>query len=322
MAQAAAPSGLKWLRKWTTPLEQWTRSHSSSWQAAAGTLVAFPLPILVVIMVMLDRPQGAMISTMLCGPAALLAGWLLFPYFQELPRKSQSRIVLAPVLGYIGLVALFTACSLLLGAADRGQAAMLLFLVWIYHTLTGTQFEPSRFPYEHLRFRLLRAAPMRVFTMWCALIGLLWLMQYARGQELYKVALFGATVTLCGTGVAATHRLLARTRRLRTELDKHAAELMTALEELRTLPDEDKAKQKFAVQRAWKALQQTLANRVDTGVSISGVFVLPKATIAELEKLVLEAQRSQGTNVQAYRGAVARLRMICMACTGKTDTLA
>ncbi|MGW8329389.1 hypothetical protein ACWGLE_15945 [Streptomyces sp. NPDC055897] len=80
------------------------------------------MPILVVVMVMLDRPTGGMVATLLCAPTALLAGWLLFPYFQELPRKSQSRIVLAPVLGYIGLIVLFTACSLLLGAADRGQA--------------------------------------------------------------------------------------------------------------------------------------------------------------------------------------------------------
>ncbi|WP_447037270.1 hypothetical protein [Streptomyces sp. DSM 118878] len=322
MTDTAASTEPKWLRQWTLPVEQWVRGHSSTWQAAAGTLVGFPLPILVVVMVMLDRPTGGMISTLLCGPAALLAGWLLFPYFQELPRKPQSRIVLAPVLGYIGLVVLFTTCSLLLGAEDRGQAAMLLFLVWIYHALTGTRLEPSRFPYEHLRFRLLRAAPMRVFTMWCALIGLLWLIQYARGQELYKVALFGATVTLGGTGVAATHRMLARARRLRTDLDKQAAELMTVLEELRVLPDEDKTKQKFAVQRAWKTLRQTLANRVDTGVSISGVFVLPSAALVELEKLVLELQRSRGANDQAYRAAVARLRMICMACAGKTDTLA
>lgn len=322
MTETAFPPLPEWLRKRTMPAELWARGKSSSWQAAAGTLVAFPMPILVVVMVMLDRPTGGMIATLLCGPTALLAGWLLFPYFQELPRKSQSRIVLAPVLGYIGLVVLFTACSLLLGAADRGQAAMLLFLVWIYHALTGTRLEPSGFPYEHLRFRLLRAAPMRVFTMWCALIGLLWLIQYARGQELYKVALFGATVTLGGTGVAATFRLLARARRLRTDLDKQSAELMTVLEELRTLPNEDKVKQKFVVQRAWKTLQQTLANRVDTGVSISGVFVLPGAALLELEKLVLELQRSQGANDQAYRAAMARLRMICRACKGRTDTLA
>ncbi|MEU9123527.1 hypothetical protein AB0C96_27265 [Streptomyces sp. NPDC048506] len=319
MPEAERPWGL--LGKRVASLKKRVRGRSSHWQAAAGVLIGLPLPVLILVMIAIEWPLGGMISTLLCGPTTVVAGWLLRPWFEELPRKKQRRIVAAPIVGYIGMVVLFAVCVMLISPQSRALAAMLLFSAWIFHSLTGTQLEPSRFPYEHLRWRLGRAAPMRVFTMWCALVGLFWLLPYARGQKEYKAALFGATITLGLAGVAASVRVLARARRLRTDLDRHAAELITALQELRELPDADRTKQQFVVQRAWKALHQTLKNRVDTGVSVSGVFVLPSATLLELERLVLAVQGSSGTDARAYRGVTARLRMICMACSGRTDTL-
>ncbi len=53
----------------------------------------------------------------------------------------------------------------------------------------------------------------------------------------------------------------------------------------------------------------------------AGVFVLPAATITELHHLVYRALRASGPDERVHRQLAARLRMLRIACVGRTDTL-
>ncbi|MGA4842114.1 hypothetical protein [Streptomyces sp. G45] len=303
-------------------LKIWLRSHSADWQAAAASALAFPALIFQLVMVLVGSPVGSFIGLGLLSIAAIASSWLFRPWIEGFPRKQQRRITAAPLAWYLGLVSLFALCSMSLAPQDRGVAAMFLILVWISHSLYGSGFEPSSFAYERLAGRLRRAAPVRVGVIWIGIIGLYCLLQYVREKNEYKAVVFGVMVTIGLAGVAASLKVFARVRRLCTSLDRQADELILALEKLRTLPDAQRPEQRLAVEQAWRELRRVLANKIDTGFNVSGVFVLPRATLRELQAQVHRAMRASGTDFAAHRTVVARLRVLRMACVGRIDTLA
>ncbi|MCD9879699.1 hypothetical protein [Streptomyces guryensis] len=303
-------------------LQSWVRGHSETWQFAVGHALAFPFVSLQLVMVMIGSGVGAVICLVLSSVACVAAGWLMRPWFEGLPRKEQRRITTVPLFGYLGMVTLFVFCCLWLAPQERGVASMLLFLVWTYHSLYGSAFEPSGFAYERLRGRLRRAAPVRVAVIWCGMAGLFFLLQGLRERSEYKTVVFGTMVTLSLAGIAASLKVFTRVRRLSTSLDLHTDKLVIELEKLRTLPQEKRAEQQIAVESAWRDLRRVLVNKIDTGFSISGVFVLPQAALRELRDDVHRAQRAAGSDFAAHRSVIAKLRMIRIACAGGTDTLA
>jgi hypothetical protein len=302
-------------------LKSWLRGHSETWQFAVGHALAFPFVVLQLAMVMIGSGIGSVVGLALASAACVGAGWLMRPWFEGLPRKEQRRITIMPLVAYLALAALFAVCSVLLAPQDRALASMLLFLVWTYHSLYGSGFEPSGFAYERLRGRLRRAAPVRVAVIWCGMAGLFCLLQYVRERGDYKTVVFGVTVTLVLAGVAASLKVFGRVRRLCTSLDQHSDRLIIELEKLRVLPEEKRAEQQLAVEAAWRDLRRVLVNKIDTGFSVSGVFVLPRPTLRDLQGQVDRARRAAGADFVAHRTVIARLRMLRMACADGTDTL-
>ncbi|MGW0422777.1 hypothetical protein [Streptomyces sp. NPDC003015] len=310
------------LSRWKDLLESWLRGHSETWQFAVGHALAFPFVALQLIMVMIGSGRGAVICLALASVACVAARWLMRPWFEALPRKEQRRITTVPLIGYLILVALFVLCCLLLGPQDRGRASMLLLLVWTCHSLYGSAFEPSGFAYERLRGRLRRAAPVRVAVIWCGMAGLFFLLEGLRERGEYRTVVFGTMVTLSLAGVAASLKVFARVRRLSTNLEIHVDKLVIELERLRVLPEEKHSEQQIAVESAWRDLRRILLTKIDTGVNISGVFVLPQTAFRELQDDVHRAQRAAGSDFATHRSVIARLRLIRMSCAGGTDTLA
>ncbi|MZD56757.1 hypothetical protein [Streptomyces sp. SID5606] len=199
---------------------------------------------------------------------------------------------------------------------------MLLFVVWGYHSLYGSGVEPSSSAYERLPGRLRRAAPLRVAVNWTGLAGVLLVLQSLREKSdspTVFLALMGTVTLGC---VGASIKVFIRVHRLSASLDQHAAKVILELQKLRELPDDKRREQKFALEEAWDTLHRTLVNKIDTGLSVSGVFVLPSKTIGELHQQVHRAIRTAGTDDAAHRRAIARLRILRIACVGRTDTLA
>ncbi|MER6604167.1 hypothetical protein ACFWRZ_32060 [Streptomyces rubiginosohelvolus] len=253
---------------------------------------------------------------------SIVAGWLLLPLVEELPRKSQRRLTAIPLVAYVGITAVFVlSVTLLLAPTDRVPATVLLFLVWAHHSLYGSGVEPSNWAYERLPGRLRRAAPLRVAVHVCGLVGLL-LLQHVRTGSAYSTVFVGVMATVTLGVLGASLKVFVRVRRLCTALDQHAHKLILELEKLRAAPEEKRTEHKQAVDEAWGTLRRTLANKIDSGLSVSGVFVLPSATITELHHLVYRAIRAAGTDVRVHRQLVARLRMLRIACVGRMDTLA
>ncbi|MEU7181007.1 MULTISPECIES: hypothetical protein [Streptomyces] len=280
-----------------------------------------PFLVLQLVMILIGSSLGGVIGLGLASAACVAASWLMRPWFEALPRKNHRRITAAPLVGYLALLALFVLCTVLLAPGNRTTAAMLLFLVWTYHSLYGSGLEPASSAYERLRGRLAGAAPVRVAVHWCGIGGLLLLLACLRGRVEYQTVLTGFMFTVVLAGLGASLKVFVRVRRLRTALDQHADKLILELEKLRLLPEEKVLEQQFAAKEAWGTLRRTLDNKVDTGFSISGVFVLPRQTIRELHHEVDRLIRAAGTDHTVHRQVIARLRMLRMACVGRTDTL-
>ncbi|MYU02156.1 MULTISPECIES: hypothetical protein [unclassified Streptomyces] len=304
---------------------RWVRAHSTIWQAVWGCTLAtatvtFQFAVVLagvtnLVLIGLSLGQGVL--------GSIVAGWMLLPLIEELPRKSQRRLTAIPLVAYVGITAVFVlSVTLLLAPTDRVTATVLLFLVWVHHSLYGSGAEPSNWAYERLPGRLRRAAPLRVAAHVCGLVGVLLLLQHVRTGSSYSTVFVGVMATVTLGVLGASLKVFVRVRRLCAALDQHAHKLILELERLRTAPEEKRTEQKHAVEEAWGTLRRTLANKIDSGLSISGVFVLPSATITELHHLVHRAIRAAGADDRVHRQLVARLRMLRIACVGRTDTLA
>lgn len=272
-------------------------------------------------MIWTGQVAWSIVGLALSVTCAIGGGWLMRPWFEGLPRKERRRITAVPLIAYIGLGALWVACTLLLAPESRAQAALLLFIVWAYHSLYGSGVEPSSSAYERLRGRLRRAAPLRVAVNWTGLLGALIVLEYLRDNSDYStvfLALMG-TVTLSCLG--GSIRVFIRVHRLCAKLDEHASDLIVELEKLRALPDDKRLEQRFVVEKAWNTLRRTLVNKIDTSLSVSGIFVLPGVTISELHHQVYRVVKTCGEDDRARRKVIARLRMMRIACIRRTDTL-
>lgn len=302
-------------------LGEWLRGHSSDWQFGVGAAVAFPPVIFQLSMILIGSSLGAFIGLGLAAAGSIGASWLMRPWFETLPRKDQRRITAVPLYGYLVLVALFVACSLVLAPGDRALASLLLFLMWMYHSLYGSGLEPESSAYERLRGRLGRAAPVRVAVHWCGITGVILLLAHLASRSEPRAVFIGAMFTVAFAGLGASLKVLIRVRRLCTALDQHAEELTLELKKLRLVAEEKRAEQRLSAEGAWGKLRRTLNNKVDTGFSLSGVFVLPRKTIQELDHQVHRALRASGADNKVHWQVMARLRVLRTACRDRADTL-
>ncbi|MFF1420608.1 hypothetical protein [Streptomyces sp. NPDC058280] len=304
-------------------LKTWLRSYSTNRQFLFGLTMGFP-PVLFHLFALRSGlsflASVALLAMSTAGCAASV--WLMRPWFDSLSSTEQRRITALPIVGYIALGSLFVLCTMLLAFSGRWASSLLLMATWICHSLYGAGFEPSSAAYERLRGRLGRAAPMRLVANWCGILGLLLALSYVWEHQEYKGATLGIAASIAVAGVVASLRILARVRRLRTSLDEDAADVIAKLETLRQLPEAARAPQQDAAAAAWVKLRRTLGNRIDTGVSFSGVAVLPAPTLRELHHAVHRDIRTAGADRTAHRKLLARLRMLRLACAGRTDTLA
>ncbi|MYX77627.1 hypothetical protein [Streptomyces sp. SID3915] len=286
-----------------------------------GAVIVFPPVIFQMAMIYTGHVAWSIVGLALSVTCAIASSWLLRPWFEGLSRKERRRITAVPLIAYIGLGALWVACTLLVAPENRAQAALLLFIVWAYHSLYGSGVEPSSSAYERLRGRLRRAAPLRVAVNWTGLVGALIVLESLRensNSPTVFLALMGTVALSCLTG---SIRVFIRVHRLCAKLDEHAGDLMVELEKLRALPDDKRLEQRFVVEKAWNTLRRTLVNKIDTGLSVSGIFVLPGETINELHHQVFRMVRTGGEDDLARRKVMARLRMIRLSCMRRTDTL-
>lgn len=316
------PSAPGRFRREAKRLKEWVRSHSNTWQLTAGALLALFSATLYVAISSNKPSVSAAIGALFMAVACFSAGWLMSPWFRALPRKTQRRITTLPTVCYLAVAFLFVLVCGLVATYDRSRAATLLMDVWVLHPVLSSMTESSEFAYERLRGRLGRAAVMRVTVIWCGMAGMFLLLQEIKKQSDYRAAVLAATVTLTLTAVAASRRVLVRVRRLRTSLDEKADTLIIELEKLRLLPVKERDEQRQTVEGAWRNLRRVLLNKIDAGFTPSVVSVLPSSTLRELQDQVHRAQRASGTDFAAHRAAIARLRMLRMACARGTDTLA
>ena len=298
------------------------RAISAERQFTIGVAIAGPPILLTLVPMRVDLPYP--VHLLLLGLAALgcvAARPLMTPWFETLSRTEQRRITALPMTGYIGLGILFIVCTLLLATSGRGASAALLIAVWIYHSLYGAEMEPSSSAYGRLRGRLGRAAPMRLTANWAGIGGVLLALSYLWDRPEFRAAVIGATCTIVLAGLGASVRILVRVRRLRTSLHRSAEDLELKLETLHAVgPDHDDQRQ--AAKAAWGELRRVLDNKIDTGVSFSGVGVLPREMVRELHHEVHRVVGAAGVEQREYRRVLARLRMMRMACIRRTDTLA
>lgn len=304
-------------------LKAWLRSQSADRQFFIGLAVGFPPVLLQLVSVRSGLSfVTAMALLAMSASGCAASAWLMRPWFNSLSGSEQRRITALPVVGYIALGSLFVLCTILLAFSGRWTSALLLIAVWMCHSLYGAGFEPPSAAYERLRGRLARAAPMRLAANWCGILGVLLGLSYVWEQPEYRGATLSIAASIIVAGVVASLRILARVRRLRTSLDEDAADIIRKLETLRQLPEGERDAQRDAAEAAWVKLRRTLDNRIDTGVSFSGVAVLPRPTLRELHHAVHRDIRKGGADRAAHRQLLARLRMLRMACAGRTDTLA
>ncbi|MFJ8953495.1 hypothetical protein ACIRO1_25610 [Streptomyces sp. NPDC102381] len=214
-------------------LKPWVRTKPADWQFGWGAVIVFPLIGFQMAMIWIGQPGWAFVGWVLTVFGAIASVWLMRPWFERLSRKERRRITALPLIGYIGVVALWVVCCLLLAPEDRASAALLLFAVWAFHSLYGSGAEPSTSAYERLRGRLRRAAPLRVAVNWTGLAGVLIVLEYLREKSdspTVFLALMGTVSLAC---IGASIKVFIRVHRLSANLDQHAAKLILELRRLR-----------------------------------------------------------------------------------------
>ncbi|MEU6299004.1 hypothetical protein [Streptomyces erythrochromogenes] len=298
------------------------RELSTDRQFALGIVVAFP-PVLAHLWFLRTGPSFLTGLLLLAGSCAGcgIGSWFLGPWFESLTGKEQRRITALPMIGYVGLGSLFVLGSLTVASSGRWVSSALLITAWVAHSSYGASFEPSSAAYERLRGRLGRAAPMRLVANWTGTCGLLLALTYAWERPEYKGSSLSVAASLVIAGVVASLRVLARARRLRTRLDEEATDVIQKLQTLRHASEDDRAA-RDAAEAAWEKLRRTLGSRIETGITFSGVTVLPASTRRELHHAVSRDIRTSGADQKAHRKLLARLRMIRVACAGRMDTAA
>ncbi|MFE0881901.1 hypothetical protein [Streptomyces rochei] len=254
--------------------------------------------------------------------ASCLAMWLSYTWLHGLPDRTKRRLTSIPLVLYAALITMFLVLASVTAPTDPLAAALTLLMVWALHNLYAPGFEPHNFALQRLRVRLLRAVVLRIATMWCGIIGLLLLMYSALSDEKVWPFLLGSTLTLALGGATASHKVCSRFRKLCTSLNRNAMAMIRALDDLRAATDDDRAKARSSALRAWDSLREVLHDRVDTGYHRTGTFVLPAPAIHDLDKTVRAAANASPQDHAAHRTAVARMRVIQIACLRRTDTLA
>lgn len=298
------------------------RSLSEDQQFGIAATLGFLVPVLMFIGVATGSRVWLMVQLPVSVVLTLPTLWLVKPWYDNLPKRSQRRFTAAPLIYYVVLVMLFAWLALISAPSDRGWAAALLILVWCLQFVYGTGVEPSNFALERLRGRLARAAPVRVFTIWCGLIGVLWFMQYTQNDPRFRPVLLGATLTLGAAGAAATLKVFARVRRICTALHLRTQDMIRSLEELGYSSDVDRQDKQAASRRTWDALEAALLTRVDTGFHLAGSFVLPTASIKELERAVMMVIDAPSHDDAKHQLAMDDLEEMRAACRGRIDVLA
>jgi hypothetical protein len=298
------------------------RALSEDQQLALAALLGFVATGAMFAAVVAGSTGWVMVQIPLSITISLPTIWLLKPWYDGLPSRSQRRFSSLPLVYYIVLVALFAILAIVTAPADRASAAVMLLLVCGLQFVYGTGIEPTNFPLERLRGRLGRAAPVRVFTIWCGLLGVLWMFQHTRDHTQYQAVLLGATLTLGIAGTAASVKIFARVRRLCTALDTQVQAMIRCLEELRDESGNERKEKRQAARRAWDDLERVLSTRVDTGVRLAGAFVLPGKAIHDLQLTVISVVDALQHDEGRHRVAVDQLSMIRAACRGRIDVLA
>ncbi|OCC08973.1 hypothetical protein [Streptomyces sp. PTY087I2] len=298
------------------------RAVSENQQFGIATILGLLVPVLMFVGVATGSRVWLMVQLPVGVLLTLPTLWLLRPWYDNLPERSQRRFTAAPLIYYVVLVMLFAWLALITAPSDRGWAATLLLLVWGLQFVYGTGVEPNNFALERLRGRLARAAPVRVFTIWCGLIGVLWFMEHTQDDPKFRPVLLGATLTLGAAGAAATLKVFARVRKISTALHLRTQDMIRSLEELRHSSDDDRQDKQAASRRTWDALEATLLTRVDTGFHLVGSFVLPTAAIKKLERCVLLAVDAPSHDQALHQLAIDDLQVMRAACRGRIDVLA
>ncbi|MEV3853042.1 hypothetical protein AB0J38_01805 [Streptomyces sp. NPDC050095] len=303
-------------------LKRWLRGYSADRQFFLGLAVGFPPVIVQLASSRAGLPFAAELALLAASSTGCgVCLWLMRPWFESLSSAEQRRITALPVIGYIGLGSLFVLCTMLLAFSARWESSVLLIAVWVVHSVFGATFEPSSAAYERLRGRLGRAAPMRLAANWFGILGLLLALSYAWERPEYKGATLSVAASIVVAGAVASLRVLARVRRLRTRLDEDAADIIQKLETLRQTSGGERVAQE-AAEAAWEKLRRTLGSKIDTGITFSGVTVLPHPTLRELHHAIHRDIRTSGADRRAHRQVLARLRMLRLACAGRMDVLA
>ncbi len=156
---------------------------------------------------------------------------------------------------------------------------------------------------------------------WTGLLRALIVLEYLRENTDYSNVFLAPMGTVTLSCLGGSIRVFIRVHRLCATLDEHAADMIVELEKQRALPDDKWVEQRFVVEKAWNTLRRTLVNKIDTALSVSGIFVLPGATINELHHQVYRVVRTSGEDDRARREVITRLRMLRIACVSRTDTL-
>ncbi|MFE6711489.1 hypothetical protein [Streptomyces sp. NPDC057695] len=257
------------------------------------------------------------LSVVLYGAAA----WLVLPWFRSLPPRWRRRITTTPLVLYGLLVASFTYVAFTAAPEDKGGAGSVLILIWLLHTFYGT-FEPTDFPLERLRRRLVRAMYGRVVALALGALGLIWFVHWQQSDPKFDTVLFGMVVTIAGTTTAAALKVHLRFRRLTTSLHRQAQSLLRALEDLGEESEEgERSKLRSAARRSWDSLHEYLSTNIDTGFK-NGTFVLPPASVREVEGLVMAAVATPDKDGTEFQEAIGALRTLQAACAGRIDPLA
>ncbi|WP_405806215.1 hypothetical protein [Streptomyces sp. NBC_01187] len=272
-----------------------------------------------------DKIQhGAFAATGCVVVLLLLGGYKVAkPWFVARSESCHRAITFAPMVAYLVVLPAYVAAAVSLAPEQRLLGGMFLISMWVFHVGGGVG-EPAEFPLDRLAGRLARAAGLRVFTMCCGTLGLVWVIQELPVEPRYEPAVFAATTFTVGLALlGASLRVFARVRKLSTDLRRHAQSMIRSLEELSFAEGGAERRQlQAAARRAWDELDLVFGNKVETGFHLYGTFVLPGETTGSLEAAVSAAITDPRAEAPAYRTAVEQLRTIRAACRMKNDTLA
>ncbi len=252
----------------------------------------------------------------------LWGGWLMNSWFRSLSPLWQKRGTTAPLFLYALWVSAMSAYALGSVQTDRASGGLVLLILWGTHSVYAASFEPEEFPWDRLRWRLGRAIHLRVLMLWFGIVGLVLLVRATFDVDAYRVFVNGTTFTLLVGGVAASLKTYARFRKVCTGVNRHAQGLVRSLEELHEATDDDVKKHQQAARRSWDALAENLVTRVDTGFSVPGVSVLPKAAVEELGESVEKALLAVPATTGPAEAVGLRLAQIKAAVRGRIDTAA